>query len=640
MKVVGNILYLEIQDLVAADVSRATVITAKSRNRTGWEFLDAPDGQGFLVRWDTLNESAAAKVERRWGDPRQEYISRCLDEMVRELPRVSAYLRQHYGDLPSKARLDAYGKAQWLDVFVRLKPADRAHLQIGSRSAAAAVVRHAAARHKVGLPSSYSAFLSKARAFVAKDYEDLVDRRLGNSNAVKLDGDALEWVIALYAQPNKPSVKTVAGMYAQIARDRGWPEVSYWSIYRAIKANEPMWYETRHGRSEWSRRFEHSIKLRSASCRDRLWSMDGTKLDLWYQENGKAKTKKIYAVVDDYSEVILAYDLSHTEDSSSIFRAVKRALRFAMAKPEQLLYDNQGGHKTADVAKFFSQISALHFPARPYNAQAKPIERVFGRFQKQVLRGEWNFTGQGIRSKSLDSQANDDFIHANRHRLPTEKELDRRVEQLVATWNEMAHPTLGVSRIEAYRTSVNDNAGTLTAEEVATLTYRFSKPITYGKDGIRMTLSGQPYHWEVLAEDDTPDLDFRAEHLGKRLVIAYDPEDMEIVWLHERRVGRGGEESLVPIAHARPKPVFARAVADAEEGEADLLRRTLQARDEERRRQREKIGRMKEESGVDAEWAFRMGWREGGDKRKMNDAESDLLGGDNDDPLQWVRNGL
>lgn len=77
----------------------------------------------------------------------------------------------------------------------------------------------------------------------------------------------------------------------------------------------------------------------------------------------------------------------------------------------------------------------------PHNGQSKSIESAFGRFQQQVLRKLYNFTGQNITAKKLSSRVNIDLVMANIDQLPTLEELKQQYADCREEWNSMQHPT-------------------------------------------------------------------------------------------------------------------------------------------------------------------------------------------------------
>ena len=72
---------------------------------------------------------------------------------------------------------------------------------------------------------------------------------------------------------------------------------------------------------------------------------DGTKLNLYYKaaENGRwvVRTASVYEVVDAYSETLLGYAVSDTENFDVQFRAFRMAIETSGHKPYEIVTDNQ-----------------------------------------------------------------------------------------------------------------------------------------------------------------------------------------------------------------------------------------------------------------------------------------------------------
>ena len=205
------------------------------------------------------------------------------------------------------------------------------------------------------------------------------------------------------------------------------------------------------------RRYGRKHKTKLPGMRDALWYGDGTKLNLYYLgEDGKVRTAMVYEVMDAYSEVLLGYHISDTEDYEQQYHAYRMAIQTAGYKPYEIVHDNQGGHKKADSAGLFSKICRVHRTTAPYTPESKTIEAVFGRFQGSVLHKDWRFTGQNITAKKESSRPNLEFVEANKDSLYSFAELKNRYMKARREWNEAKHPETGISRIEMYRSSVND----------------------------------------------------------------------------------------------------------------------------------------------------------------------------------------
>ncbi|MCB6636074.1 kinase, partial [Bacteroides faecis] len=172
--------------------------------------------------------------------------------------------------------------------------------------------------------------------------------------------------------------------------------------------------------------------------------------------------------------------------------------------------DNQGGHKKNAALGLFSKISRIHRPTAPYNGESKTIENIFYRFQSQVLKKRFGFTGQNITAKRDTSRPNLEFINANIDSLPTLEELKQQYAAAREQWNSMKHPATGISRIEMYNTSVNEATDAVSVSDMVEMFwYTTEKPSLFTASGIEITVQGKKYPYEVFSAPGEPDLEWR-----------------------------------------------------------------------------------------------------------------------------------
>lgn len=473
------------------------------------------------------------------------------------------------------------------------------------------------------LPTSYSRLRGKVREYEEHGVAAIVNGRFGNSNAQKIDEQVRAWLVSQYAQPTKPDCAKVTMLYAQAARANDWPLLTESAIYKFLHRADvqQVWYMGRHGKDAWKNRFEHAMRLRGPVFRDAMWTSDGTKLNYFYQDsNGMAALLKVYMVIDVFSEAILGWHVSTTEDFRAQYAAMKMALLTSGHKPLQLLYDGQSGHKKRESQEFFDRATRLHFKAKPYNGQSKPIESLFGRIQKKVMRDRWFFTGQNIGSRRMDSKPNMEFILANKDRLPSLQEVLEFTREDVATWNDGLHHSTGVARMEMYRESTNPQAIPVDFLDMVELFWhRTARPVTYRRDGLRLELGNTRHLFEVYDADGQVDLNFLRQWTNARFTVFYDPEDLSHVRLY--RIDDNAD--LRFIAAAQAKKAYARAAVDLRPGERGEIDKNLQLRKDQADRVRRELDDLRGSSGVDPETLVAIGHL--GDKDDLNAAENDLM---------------
>ena len=332
----------------------------------------------------------------------------------------------------------------------------------------------------------------------------------------------------------------------------------------------PLWYDAVYGEQAARQKFGRKHRTAQPTKRDALWYGDGTKLNLYYQdEEGKVRTTQVYVVIDAMSEVMLGWHISDSEDYEAQYLAYRMAIQTSRHKPYEIVHDNQGGHKKLDADGLFKKLCHVHRTTQPYNGESKTIEAVFGRFQQQVLHKDWRFTGQNITAKKMSSRPNLEFIEENKDSLYTLEELKDAYAKATKEWNEMQHPAYGKSRQEAYDNSVNEETQQVTAHDMVDMFWVTAKRMsTFTDQGISVTIKKEKRQYEVMSEPGVPDHEWRRQHTYERFVVKYDPYDFGSVRLYKKEA----DGSLRFERVAEPYVVIHRAIQEQTEGEAVFIR--------------------------------------------------------------------
>lgn len=629
MITLGGILHLEVDELVTAGISRQTVYSARKRGTRGYTFTTDPaDRRRILVKYDDLPPAVRAQVDKAHGTAVAGTRSGLWVSQLQPAAADLATLRAHV--LPDGSHLpeEVAGRYALACAYLRLiQDTTKATVRSWGYASVAewmAEVQQHIAEHKVALPKSYTALMAKVREYGKQGATCVISAKWGNANARKIGTEQSAWLVAEYAQPTKPCVAKVAARYAVEAKAKGWPAITDNAIYLHLMRPEvqPLWTMGRHGTEHWKNSYQHTLKTRGPSCRDALWCSDGTKLNYFYQgDKGVEAELQHYVIIDTYSECIIGYSFGAKENHQMQFSAAKMALKNAGHKPFQWLYDNQGGHIKKESQDFFSRATRLHFPAEPNNGKSKPIENLFGRLQKQVMRDRWYFTGQNVKgSKRLDSEPNLEFIRAHRHKLPSLEEAVRAAHEDVRRWNSMPHPKTGVARMQMYQESTNPQAQPLSFLDMVELFWHTTqRPVTYRNTGLTLDIGSQRLAYEVYDHNGQPNMQFLRRWTNARFYVKYDPEDLSAVRLyHEDAAG-----NLRFVAQADPKREYARAAMDLRPGERGEISSLLELRKAQEAAVRKELEELRNLSGIDPETLVIIGHH--GDKQGLNDGESEFL---------------
>lgn len=176
-------------------------------------------------------------------------------------------------------------------------------------------------------------------------------------------------------------------------------------------------------------------------------------------------------------------------------------------------------------------------------------------------------------------------IAANIDKLYTLEELKEAYARARQEWNEGRHHATGESRIEMYRTSENPDTEEVTARDMVDMFWLYTdRPATYTDNGLRITVKGKTYEYEVFESPGVPDHKFLRKNRDRKFVTQYDPYDMRSVRLYT--VEADGSKRFA--CTAEPRYVIHRAIQDQTAGERAFIDSQIRAnRDDRMERQAE-----------------------------------------------------
>lgn len=426
------------------------------------------------------------------------------------------------------------------------------------------------------LPVDKMRFRERVLQYKEEGMSSVVSGKLGNRNTVKITGMSLEYILSL-RRCKVPfySVEDIFHKYNEKALAEGWKTLESVRALELIlnsDAIKPKWFDAVYGEQAAKQKFERKHSTELPTLANAIWYGDGTKLNLYYRDDdGKVRTTMVYEVMDAASEVLLGYHISDSEDYDAQYRAYRMAVERAGVKPMEVVYDNQGGHKKLESQNFFSKLALRHRPTAPYNGSSKTIENAFYRFQRDVLKKYWFFTGQNITAKMESSRPDIEFIEANRHNLPTLPELKDLYATLREEWNNLAHPKMDGSRLEVYNSHPHPKCPAVTEYDIIEMFWlTTTRPATFTANGLRVTIHGREHLYEVYESAGVPDYRWATEHIDAKFLVQYDPMDMHSVRLLN-------PDDKRPVAIAETKMVIHRAAAEQTEEERRFIRESREA---------------------------------------------------------------
>ncbi|AJA67351.1 Integrase core domain [Myroides sp. A21] len=416
--------------------------------------------------------------------------------------------------------------------------------------------------YKHSLPENPRRLQTKYKDYQKEGYATFIHKGEGRKNAQLIKGDIADYLIAMYAQPNKVKIPELTERYNQLADMKGWASLTESAIYRWLMepAQERIWMLGRHSIEEYHKKYGYSLSINKEELYPNYyWSIDGTKLDwihIWEPSTNKmGSALKVDVVIDVYSEKIIGWSLGFSENHIEHFRAVKMAVNEAQCRPYYLTYDNQSGHKSQRMQTLYNELVAkdggFHHAHKPKETKG-PVEGVFRRLQQQVINRFWFSDGQSIKVRRADNRMNVDFIHDNKAFLKTTDELVEAWQAVVNIWNNRKHPhQKKLSRNEVYQQEMDKKEPLSLVDIVDKMWIEEAKrPITYKAHGLEMWLGDHKYIYEVYDVDGNVDLEFRRVNVNKKFIVRFDPDFMDgYIQLFEKDY----DGNIIFVANAEPK---------------------------------------------------------------------------------------
>lgn len=421
---------------------------------------------------------------------------------------------------------------------------------------------------KYSLPGNDRSLYRRYNEYLKNGYACFIHKNEGNEHKLKLKQEVKDFLLATYCLPIKYTTPELLDKYNNVRDNNGWPSISEAAIRNFLDQpeNKRIWMLARHGKEEWAKEFKHTLTRNKKGWFPNVyWAIDGTKLDwvhYWDDSSSNMGAKlKIDVVFDVYSEKIIGWSLSFTENHVDHFKAIKMAVNEAGCRPYLFTYDNQSGHKMDRMQNLYSSIVAksdennqnggTHYPHKA-GEHNSPAEQLFKRLQQQVITKFWFSDGQSIKVRRADNRMNEDFVYDNKDILKTPEELYQAWETAVNIWNDKKHPHLKkLTRTQVYNQempqkqslSLFDIMDKMWIEEK-------NRPVTYKKHGLDLRIADKKYQFEVLDVDGNIDLEFRRKYVGQKFIIRYDPDYLDgyiqLCMMDENK-------KVVNIANAQPK---------------------------------------------------------------------------------------
>ncbi len=578
------------------------------------------NGRSALVEWESIDISIRERIIEQIGyDPKDRGKPNSFKDSIvidTEAKEFFEEYRKSNGERLSERQIKQYTARA--SVFNAIKDLleERARLRSAFGKGPAQLWKNIAKAltelpqdkfpHK--LPKHHRRLQDTYKRYIQNGYVGLLHKGLENDNSQKIKGDIADWLLATYCLPNKMKVPAMMKLYNEVKEDKGFPSLTESAVKQWLETPEVkrIWMLARHGSEAYKKFFRHEIKRSKTNWfPNAYWAIDGSKIDWMHYEdnsNGIAAKLKIDPVVDVYSEKIIGWSFSESEDHVDHFNALKMAVNNAGAHPYLFTYDNQSGHKTSKMQELYGNIVAkkggTHYPHRAY-AHNSPVEGIFNRLQQQVINTLWFSDKQSPTVRTLDNKPNMDFLLQNKHKLYKKDELVKAWEMCVKLWNDAPHPKFkDKSRNQVFEEEAPMREEFSFLDQVETFWIFNNRKNTYRRGGLKLKVKGLEYEYEVLNESGTIDLEFRRKYVGAKFTVKYDPEHLnDFIALYTT----DGNGDLVFVANAQPKREHEVIPVLMQKGDKEAFIQDYDIREIEIERDKKELEELRKRTGITPE---------------------------------------
>lgn len=541
-------------------------------------------GTPSLIAYESIPERFKQVIVEKWGNPYEQVKHNQFSEKIEADNRAIDFYRSYVLTdgrlLPTENQTEYATNAAIINTINKVMADRKAMRRALGGSTSKLWIKVSITINELdrkqwphSLPTNYRKLKERVKIYNEEGYDSLIHKGFCNNNSEKISEEAKLWMLARWANQVErcATERQLLNEYNNLCEARGWKQlknITTIHLFLFQPEIQELWWAHRYGELKAKEKFGFQHKTLMPTMRDSLWYSDGTKLNYFYlNDEGKVETCQVYEVMDVYSEVLLGYHISKTEDYEAQYMAYRMALQTSQHKPYQITYDNQGGHKKLENGEFLTKLAHLSIRTKPYNGKSKTIESAFGRFQREFLKKDWFFTGQNITTKKLESKANLEFILANKSNLPTLADVKALYIARRKEWNEAKHPKTEQTRIAMYKSSLNPDALKLNMMDMVDLFWILRKePVTVTAFGISFTEKKQKHDYIVYGSNRLPDIAWLRKNIDRKVYIKYDPEDFSLIYIYEKDA-----TGLRLITSAEVKVEVHRGKQEQEEWEAQYF---------------------------------------------------------------------
>lgn len=336
------------------------------------------------------------------------------------------------------------------------------------------------------------------------------------------------------------------------------PSVSWIKMHkRELLKVQPELYHSRYGADAANKMMPY-IGLQPALYADDQYQVDGWDLPFYYlgtDRNGNQRLKKmvLIAVKDACTRKIVGFEIGHSENRLTLFKALQEAIANTGAMPFELVTDNHSYNETKEVDFFVQEAKKIGMTwTVDSNPQRKAIvERGFKDLGERFCKDHYGYIGQGIRTKDKDGRSKPELIdqYQKSGKILSEEEIRAMGIQVVMEYNKTPLKAKGKSPNQLYDESEKPKRIEIDLyERLRLFTMRSEIKVTRGQ--LNITVAGIKYEYqlnaETIAKYNSKTVAVRYESLNDRIYLFDIKTDQPICDVRPKQKAHGALANQTP----------------------------------------------------------------------------------------------
>ncbi len=357
--------------------------------------------------------------------------------------------------------------------------------------------------------------------------EGLVDRRGGgNKGSTDIPPEAWDLFRVYWLSEGRPTVESCVEI---VADELGMQLPTPATFRRQIKDKIPLMVQDRYRKGKKYYEDHHAPynpRDYSGYHSNDCWIADHHVFDLAVlDQNGKVVRPWLSAWEDLHSRMIVGYALNFVSPNSDIVLDSFARACYQCGLPDSIKLDNGKDYKAFDLFNTeFSMAVCREMQievsfALPYNAKAKPIERLFGTLEKKYCKHFPQYLSNDPKTRPEKMRKRNDQLKQDA--MPYEK-FKKLVDDLIKTYNTSPNSALkGKTPRDAYAEGFAKPMRVVVGEDALNMfLMRTTKLLKVGRNGIRVPQIGYQFDDEKLYA-----------HRGKSVYVRYNSDDVRTVYV-------------------------------------------------------------------------------------------------------------